>query len=166
MEEILALTLGLNSIVWLPFGLLGDVDTDGHVDNVAVFCSPGRVLVQASPSATHPDAERLKQNLRILSKSRDSLGKSLELVEVPWLPTSPFDGSRPSSYVNSYPGNGAVYVPVVGETTDDAALELVSQALGKRPPVAAKSSALSIGGGGPHCMTMQIPLSGKEKETQ
>jgi agmatine deiminase len=166
VEEILARSLGLGSIIWLPFGLLGDVDTDGHVDNVAVFCGAGRVLVQASPSSTHPDAERLKQNLRVLSKARDSSGRSLELVEVPWLPTSPFDDSRPSSYVNSYPGNEAVYVPVVGETTDDAALELVGQAFGKREPVAAKSSALSFGGGGPHCMTMQIPVLRKEKESQ
>lgn len=166
VEQILAGALGLGSIIWLPFGLLGDVDTGGHVDNVAVFCGPGRVLVQVSPSNAHPDAERLKQNLRILRKSRDSMGRPLELVEVPWLPASPFDQARPSSYVNSYPGNGAVYVPVVGETTDDAALELLGQAFGERLPVAVKSSALSFGGGGPHCMTMQIPESAKQKEAQ
>ncbi len=157
VEEILGVQLGIETVIWLPYGLLGDADTDGHVDNVAVYCARGRVLVQSAPSAKHPDAERMSANHSILTRARDARGKQLDLVEVPWLPASTLDNSRPCSYVNVYPTNRRILVPVVGSDTDDKAAELVSEAFGGRPPVSIPSNALSFGGGGPHCMTMQIP---------
>jgi agmatine deiminase len=157
VEEILNLHLGIETFIWLPYGLLGDTDTDGHVDNVAAFCADGRVLVQVLTSTRHPDSERLAVNYEILSRSRDSSGRQLELVEIPWLPVSQLDGSRPSSYVNVYPTNRGVLVPTVGVETDDLALELISGAFGGRAAIPIGSNALSYGGGGPHCMTMQVP---------
>ena len=38
--------LGAERIVWLGHGLLEDRDTDGHVDLIAAFIAPGRVLLQ------------------------------------------------------------------------------------------------------------------------
>jgi agmatine deiminase len=159
VEQILGVHLGIETVIWLPYGLLGDTDTDGHVDNVAVYCAEGRVLVQSAPSARHPDAERMSANHSILTRARDARGRQLDLVEVPWLPVSTLDRSRPCSYVNVYPTNRRVLVPAVGSDTDDKAAELVSEAFGGRPPVSVLSNALSFGGGGPHCMTMQIPAS-------
>lgn len=157
VEETLGALLGIETVIWLPFGLLGDTDTDGHVDNVAVFCAPARVLVQVAPNASHADAERMSANRIILNRSRDARGRQLDLVEVPWLPVSSLDKSRPCSYVNAYPTNRRILVPAVGDDTDDKAAELLSEAFGWRPPVSIPSNALSYGGGGPHCMTMQIP---------
>jgi agmatine deiminase len=157
VEAILRSELGIDCVIWLPYGLLGDIDTDGHTDNVAVFCAVGRVLVQVSARRHDPDRERLDANLAILKAARDARGRQLEIVEVPWLPTSRLDDSRPCSYVNSYPVHGAVIVPTVGHSSQDEAMSVVSSAFDGIAPVAVESNTLSFGGGGPHCMTMQVP---------
>ena len=41
IEAVLGRELGVTTVVWLPFGLALDDDTDGHVDNVAAFARPG-----------------------------------------------------------------------------------------------------------------------------
>jgi agmatine deiminase len=46
IEAVLMAELGVTSIVWLPYGLALDDDTDGHVDNIAAFAGPGTLLVQ------------------------------------------------------------------------------------------------------------------------
>ena len=46
IEAELRLRLGVERIVWLGMGLLEDRDTDGHVDLIAAFIEPGRVLLQ------------------------------------------------------------------------------------------------------------------------
>lgn len=156
VEAILQSSLGLETFIWLPYGLLGDTDTDGHVDNVAVFVRPGSLLVQVAPSGRHEDAARLAVNRMVLQKARDAQGRQLSIIEVPWLPTSPFDNSRPCSYVNSYLTNDEVLVPTVGAPSDEQALAILGEAFG-RTPRALPSAALSFGGGGPHCMAMNIP---------
>ena len=163
IEEALRKNLSIEEVIWLPFGLLGDTDTDGHTDNVAVFCAPGRVLAQAPIGRLHPDNDRLAENLRRLRRARDVHGNQLEIVEIPWLPVSKMDGSRPCSYINSYPTNRSVLVPVTASDTDDRALDVISQAFDDLPPVPITSNALSYGGGGPHCMTMQVPAISARK---
>lgn len=32
---------GVSKVLWLPFGVLGDDDTAGHVDNMCCFLRPG-----------------------------------------------------------------------------------------------------------------------------
>ena len=41
IEHRLRDELGVSAVVWIPFGLELDDDTDGHVDNVAAFCRSG-----------------------------------------------------------------------------------------------------------------------------
>src|SRR5437588_5188371 len=41
--------LGVTGFVWLGQGLVEDCDTDGHVDLIAAFTSPGQVLLQQVP---------------------------------------------------------------------------------------------------------------------
>ena len=36
---------GGRQVLWLPFGLHGDEDTSGHVDNVCCFLRPGVLLL-------------------------------------------------------------------------------------------------------------------------
>jgi agmatine deiminase len=156
-ERMLRELLGIEVVIWLPYGLLGDSDTDGHVDNVAVFVSATKVLAQAPPGPNHPDAARLHANLAVLNRARTADGQSLEVIEVPWLPTSPLDPTRPCSYINIYPLNGQVLIPSVDDPKDEEAAALISSLFPGRTPHLTSSAALAYGGGGPHCMTMQLP---------
>lgn len=45
IEAALCAELGVTVVIWLPFGVAGDVDTSGHVDNFACFLRPGVVAL-------------------------------------------------------------------------------------------------------------------------
>jgi len=45
IESILKISLGIEKVLWLPFGLDADEDTNGHVDNFCCFVEPGHVLL-------------------------------------------------------------------------------------------------------------------------
>lgn len=43
IENNLRQYLGVEKVLWLGQGAIGDVDTDGHVDNLLAFVRPGEV---------------------------------------------------------------------------------------------------------------------------
>ena len=113
-------------MVWIPYGLALDDDTDGHVDNVTAFVEPGRVLVQRCYDTTEPDHERLTINARCLRGAADARGVPLVVVDVPVLAFCELDGERLAvPYLNFYVCNGAVIVPVCGHEADDDMLGLI-----------------------------------------
>ena len=61
------------------------------------------------------------------------------------------------SYVNLYVANGGVIVPLAGHELDEPALELIGTAFPEREVVGVPGRVVSFGGGGPHCITQQIP---------
>ena len=69
---------------------------------------------------------------------------------------SPASGSR-SSYLNLYICNGAVIVPVTGADFDDEALAIIGDAFPGRSIVPVPGAVIAYGGGGPHCITQQVP---------
>ncbi len=62
----LGAALGIEHLVWVPFGLVEDHDTDGHVDNVAAFVRPGLIAAQTAAAPTAPNAARLRANIDAL----------------------------------------------------------------------------------------------------
>ncbi len=70
IEERLALFTGMRKIVWLGTGF-SDEETDGHVDNIACFASPGRILIGVPASRTHPDYEPIRDSLSRLKSFND-----------------------------------------------------------------------------------------------
>jgi agmatine deiminase len=66
-----------------------------------------------------------------------------------------------ASYMNFYIVNGAVIVPVTGEDPDaDAlALSVIAAEFPGREVVAVAGAVLAYGGGGPHCITQQVPTA-------
>jgi agmatine deiminase len=143
--------LGVRDVVWLDKGLLEDRDTDGHVDLVAAFTAPGRVLLQAGPPGTE-DEERMEVNRERLEAAGLAVSRLdvLPFVEVAGKPVV-------VSHMNFYLANGAVIVPLSGQETDDRAVEVIGAAYPGREVVGVPGAVLAFGGGGPHCITQQVP---------
>ena len=157
IESTLRRTLGLEQIIWIPYAL-DDRDTDGHVDLVAMFIEPGRVLWQGCDDSNDPEHHRLALSRRCLDGALDAKGRALELVDLPTLPYCEVDGERlPVPYANLYLCNGAVIVPVTGHAADRSALETIQGCWPDRDIVPIPGDIIAFGGGGPHCMTQQVP---------
>ena len=166
IEAVLERELGASTTLWLPFGLALDDDTDGHVDNVAAFPQPGIVLLQGCQDRTEADHERLLLNLRWALGATDARGRRLAVVEVPVLPFAAIGGERvPVPYLNLYAGNGFVIVPVTGHRADEEMLAIIGSCYPGRRVIPMPGEVLALGGGGPHCITQQIPAARRERSS-
>ncbi len=155
IEAALAENLGVERFLWLGEGLVEDRDTDGHIDLIAAFTAPGKVLLQGVP-ADNPNAANCRENAERLQRA------GLEVIEMPFLPYAEVAGETVvASYMNFYICNGAVIVPVTGEDPDRdvSALELIGAEFPGREPVPVPGAVIAYGGGGPHCITQQVPVA-------
>ena len=153
IEQGLRDFLGVEHVVWLGQGLAEDKDTDGHVDLVAAFTRPGEVLLQSTPPGT-PSSERMADNRSRL------IAAGLEVVDFPILPTLEVGGEQVAvGHLNFYLCNGAAIVPVAGLTSDAEALERIGAAYPDREVVGVPGGVIAFGGGGPHCITQQVPAA-------
>ncbi len=151
IEAELRARLGVERIVWLGMGLLEDRDTDGHVDLIAAFTRPGHVLLQMV-GEDNPNFEHCVENRERLAAA------GIEVIELPVLPYVEVAGETiVASYLNFYICNRAVIVPVAGADTDEQALSLIAGAYPGREAVAVPGRVIAYGGGGPHCITQQVP---------
>jgi agmatine deiminase len=159
IEDAVCDALGLDLLVWLPYGLALDDDTDGHVDNVAAFSGPGRLLVQGCDDPDEDDHVRMNVNRRVADGHVDARAERLEVVEVPVLPFIERDGGRAAvPYLNLYVGNGFVVVPTCGHPADAEMVALIGEQFADRETFALEIGAiLAVGGGGIHCITQQVP---------
>jgi agmatine deiminase len=152
LEELLGDWLGVERVLWLVDGLEHDTDTDGHVDNVVALPAPGVALLQGCDDPDDPDTATARDNRRRLEAA------GLEVVELEVLPrTTCFGGEVEVPYANLYAGNGFVVVPVTGHPYDDEALALVGSQHPGREMVPVPGAVIAFGGGGPHCITQQVP---------
>jgi agmatine deiminase len=112
------------------------------------------VLLQTVPEddANHPHCEENRSRLA---------SAGLRVKELPYLPYDTVAGERVAgSYLNFYLCNGGVIVPVAGADTDPAAMEMIAGCYPGREVVPVPGLVLAYGGGGPHCITQQVPLTG------
>jgi agmatine deiminase len=152
IEAELRAALAVARVVWLGQGLLEDRDTDGHVDLIAAFTAPGEVLLQAVDEANH--------NYAACEENRSRLAAAgLNVTVLPYLPYAEVAGEQiAAGYLNFYICNGAVIVPVAGADTDAQALEIIASVYPGREVVPVPGLVLAFGGGGPHCITQQVPV--------
>ncbi len=167
VERELGDLLGIDRVVWLE-GSLADDETKGHVDNLACFSSPGKVLTLDPASASEADRPGLERNLEILQGTTDARGRPLEVTLVPLpKPRKREDGRLLTlTYINFYLCNGAVIVPMLEDPADAVAQKIIGQAFPGRKVVALDATALLHGGGGIHCITLQQPLEQTHKANE
>ncbi len=159
IEERLSEELGITTVVWLPYGLADDDDTDGHVDNVAAYARPGVVVLQGCDDPDEPDWLRMNVNARWARGSTDAAGRLLEVVQIPVLPFVEIGGERrPVPYGNFYVGNGFVLVPTANHPADADMLAIIAEQFPDRETIGLDvGPILAFGGGGIHCITQQVP---------
>ncbi len=162
-EALLRDWLGAEKVIWLPAGLAED-ETDGHIDNLACFAGPGRVLALAAPDGADVNHAGLAENLALLSSERDARGRALDVIPIHQTTRTDLAG-RPlaASYINFYIANGGVVMPSFASAEDDAAAAAVRAAFPGRQVVQVDARAIIRGGGGIHCITQQQPRTGCER---
>ena len=87
IENELKRGLGLEKVLWLPKGLYGDVDTNGHVDNFCVFARPGEVLLSWTDDEKDPQYPISHEAEKLLATMRDARGRPL-IVHKLYIPSN------------------------------------------------------------------------------
>jgi len=162
-EGALRQAFGAKKIIWIDEGLKND-HTDGHIDNIARFVAPGRVVCQPPAGADDPNAATLDAIAETLQDATDAAGRPLEVVRIPGvgLYRNALGEIAPASHMNFVIANGVVVVPVYGTPSQDAALLALQAVFTDRKVIGVSSRGLlgcgEAGGGSFHCITQQEPL--------
>lgn len=159
IEEGLRAFLGIDLVLWMPHGLVEDRDTDGHVDGLAQYVRPGVVMLSVASGEDDPNALRFAKDREVVVDALDARGRRVDVIDGPVNAWVELDGIGPTviPYMNHYLANGGVIVPVGDVPEDEPALELLSKAYPDREVVGVPGGLISFGGGGPHCITQQVP---------
>ncbi|MFE0464606.1 agmatine/peptidylarginine deiminase [Kitasatospora sp. NPDC058965] len=161
VEQALKSTLGLDKVIWLA-GLAGQDITDDHVDCLARFTSPGRVILdKPGPGTDQTWIDVYQQAKQVLQGATDAQGRALTVIELPGPDRAKIRGTGKdflSSYTNFYTANGAVFVPQFGDSYADGTAYAILQAeFPGRDIVQLNIDTIASGGGGIHCSTQSQP---------
>jgi agmatine deiminase len=161
-EAALGRAFGAKTVIWIDEGLKHD-HTDGHIDNVARFVGPARVVCQSPAGAEDPNAETLELIARALDGATDAKGRKLEVIRIPGvgLYRNALGEMSPASHLNFVIANGVVVMPLYGAPTEAAALDALGAVFPGRTVIGVPSRGLlgagDAGGGSFHCITQQEP---------
>jgi len=151
--------VNVDQIIWLKRGLSCD-ETDGHVDNIACFAAPGKVILQVCDDPEDENYDITQENLRILNDTVDAQGRKLEIIQIQQPPKAFFDDQRLTlSYLNFYFVNGGIILPVFGgaaEQTDRLAQQVLGEVFPDRRIRTVNGMAIIREGGNVHCTTQQM----------
>ena len=152
IELVLGAYLGVDHVIWLGQGHPLDRDTDGHIDAIAQYLRPGHILLDVPGDPLDPYHANGQDNLARLHAAHDAAGRALEVLA--------FDAGTPAvtAYMNHYLVNGGVIVPADGEPNDEGVLVQLKGAYPDREIVTVPGAIILEGGGGPHCITQQVPV--------
>jgi agmatine deiminase len=155
IEQYLKDYYGQKEVLWLTGGIEGD-DTDGHIDDLARFISPTKLVL-----AVEDDPK--DANYKVLREVRKQVAKfPFEIIEIPMPSAVEYDGQRlPATYVNFYFVNGALLVPTYRDRKNDRrAIEILQSHLPEHQVIGIDCVELIWGLGAIHCLTQQQPRSG------
>lgn len=156
-EAHLRRSLGVEKVLWLDEGLAND-HTDGHIDNLARFVAPGRVVCQHAYGDDDPNADVYEEIALTLAAMTDAQGRKLEVIRIPSPGLIAGEDAEPipASHMNFLIGNETVIVPIYSDSGDAAVRALAPLFPGRRV-VGLSSAAILTGGGSFHCITQQEP---------
>ena len=148
--------LGTSEAIWIRRGLTRDYDefgTRGHIDIVACFASPTKILFHNQEDPTHPDFSVSHEVKRTLEEHG-----GFELIPVA-APTTLRDeeGFVDYSYINHYLVNGGVILCGFNDANDQRAIDTLQTVYPDRKIVLVDARPLFARGGGIHCITQQQP---------
>jgi len=175
IERLLARYLGIETVVWLGRGVHLD-ETDGHVDNLCAFTSPGEVVLTWTDDRRDPQYEISRDAYERLMQARDARGRRfkvhrivqpgpLHMTKAEAEGVDAAEGTQPrqagarlaASYVNFYIGTRRVVVPLLDAKRDGAALRKLKTLFPRREVVGVPGREILLGGGNIHCITQQVP---------
>jgi agmatine deiminase len=159
IETKLKEQFGLERILWLYNGELAGDDTDAHIDTLARFVSPTKIVYVKCEDNSDPHFNPLLAMERELQAFRTADDKPYQLLGLP-LPNPVYNenGHRlPATYANFLIINDAVLLPVYNQTKDQLAIDTLQQCFPTREIIAINCLPLIHQFGSLHCVTMQFP---------
>ncbi|MGW6919162.1 agmatine deiminase family protein [Kitasatospora sp. NPDC054939] len=161
VEQGLKSSLGIDKVIWVP-GLAGQDITDCHIDCLARFTAPGKVILdKPGPGVDARWAAVYEETKRVLQLATDARGRRLQITELPGPDRREIRGTGKdflSSYTNYYTVNGAVIAPQFGDRyADGVAYAILQAAYPDRRIVQLDIDNIASGGGGIHCATQSEP---------
>jgi agmatine deiminase len=150
-EQVLADYLGIDRVLWLKNGIVGD-DTHGHIDDLARFVDPNTVVIASEDNPSDENYAILCENEALLARF------PVRSIRLPMPKPLYFNGQRlPASYANFYIANKIVLVPTFNDPNDRLALNILAGLFGSREVIGINCTELVWGLGTLHCMTQQQP---------
>ena len=149
---------GQKHVLWLTGGIDGD-DTDGHIDDLARFISPRKLVIAIEDDPKDANYKVLQSAKGQAQRLRDQDGEPFEIIEIPMPRPVVHDGQRlPATYVNFYFVNGALLVPTYRDRKNDRrAIEILQSHLPMHKVIGIDCVELIWGLGAIHCLTQQQP---------
>ena len=162
-NDFLNKSIGAKNVIWLNRGLVND-HTDGHIDEVARFVSPTKILCAFEDDINDENYKRLNENYEILKNAVDQDGNSFEIVKLPMPHMNYEEGDKehsgqkaPVSYANFYISNDVVLMSAFNDINDEKAKEIIQSCFPNKEVVSIDCRSLIYGGGAIHCITQQEP---------
>lgn len=157
IDETLESFLGIRKVLWLRQGIHKSM-IDGHIDGIAAFVGPSKVILASTDDDSDPNRAIMKDNRDRLETMSDAKGRSIEIIDFPMPRLREIAGNRIAPcYTNFYVANGGVIAPMFGEPTDRSVLEILRGLFANREIIGVRSEYIGVGGGEIHCITQQIP---------
>ena len=154
IEDRLLAAYGAEKVIWSR-GIWGEDITDYHIDSLARFTGPGRVLINLPDD---PDPDDPFHNAALETHGTlVATGLDVDVIPDPVRPRIK-NPDFVASYANYYVCNGAVIAAQFGDReTDRLAVEALGRHFPGREIIALNVDALGEVGGGIHCATQQMP---------
>lgn len=141
IEAELAAQLGFTRVLWLGDGLIND-HTDGHVDNLARFVAPNRLVVPEATGTNDPNAAIYAD------AAARAAAAGVDVIRIPSPGRIERDGKvEPASYVNFAITTHLVVVPTFGSPHDAEGVAAIAALFSDRETIGLPGEAVLAGGG-------------------